>query len=129
VTNPPRSANPRWALSNPFHAMNRITLLTLGLLFSISVQAQLYNATPNQTQSLRDATSIELGSGFSSSAEISITIDTPLNAFGQWATVPNWGEFIGIHTSVLPNGNVLSWQGHNDTPAMQTMLMGTSAFL
>lgn len=100
----------------PFPAMNRTILLGAVLLFAQPGWAQLYNATPNQTQSLNDATSIELGDGFSSSSEINITIASPLNTVGQWATVANWGTFIGIHTSVLPNGNVLSWQGHNDTP-------------
>ena len=108
--------------------MNRIILSGLVLLFSQPGWAQLYNATPNQAQPLRDATSVELGPGFSTSAEISIIIDTPLNAFGQWATVANWGDFIGIHTSVLPNGNVLSWQGHNDDH-MTSLYMGTGFYL
>ena len=45
------------------------------------------------------------------------------------ATVPSWGLFIGIHTHVLPNGNVLSWQGHNDDPMTPGMVMGTGAYL
>lgn len=109
--------------------MNRILLLITGLLLVQPAWAQLRDATPNQTQSLRDAGSVELEPGFSSTGDISITIDAPLNAFGRWATEPNWGVFIGTHTSVLPNGNVLSWQGHNDTPMPGGMVMGTSAYL
>lgn len=108
--------------------MNRTILLSAGLLFTQTGWAQLYNATPNQTQSLHDLVSIELGDGFFSSSGISITIDTPPNTFGQWATVNDWGTFIGIHTHVLPNGNVLSWQGHNDDQAM-AMHTGTNAYI
>lgn len=88
--------------------MNRIFLPGLALLLAPPAWAQITDATPNQTRSLRDPISVELKPGFSSNAEISTTIDTPLNAFGQWASVSNWGDFIGIHTSVLPNGNVMS---------------------
>lgn len=80
-----------------------------------AIQTNAYTGYSLQAQS-----EIELQSGFSTSSEgFSATIAPVLANVGQWSTqvapyqsIP-WG-FIGIHTHVLPNGIVLSWQGHND---------------
>ena len=87
-------------------------------------QSCAFSNTTGQTQPVRDPNCIELGDNFSSASEIDITITPNPSLIGQWAKA-HWGfandrtdvpnnVFIGIHTSVLPNGLVLSWQGHND---------------
>ncbi|MBF9143103.1 galactose oxidase early set domain-containing protein [Hymenobacter properus] len=87
-------------------------------------QSCTFSNTIGRTQPVRDANCIELGDNFSSTSEIDITITTNRGLAGWWRKA-SWGfegqdttqlerVFIGIHTSVLPNGIVLSWQGHND---------------
>lgn len=108
--------------------MKNFILFGFGFLLTqlshAQLPANLVSSTNGQTQPLRATNSIELSNGFSSVSEIDITIVPPLSATGQWSTA-HWGfanqsttvpntVFIGIHTSVLPDGMVLSWQGHND---------------
>ena len=86
-------------------------------------QSCAFSNAAGQTQSIHDVNCIELGDNFSSTSEIDITVTPTLGSVGQW-TAALWGFypptasanrlFIGIHTHVLPNGEVLSWQGHND---------------
>ncbi|MDO7850752.1 hypothetical protein [Hymenobacter convexus] len=96
-------------------------LLSLVQVGNAQVPVDLSSSTNGQSQSLHATNSIELGDGFSSTSEIDISIVAPINTTGQWAAAHwdfqaynNNNVFIGIHTSVLPNGIVLSWQGHND---------------
>ncbi|TGE21787.1 DUF1929 domain-containing protein [Hymenobacter aquaticus] len=51
----------------------------------------------------------------------------PTNEVGQWSAPFGWTPYarpeggtgiVGIHTHVLPNGNVFSWEGHNATSVM-----------
>jgi galactose oxidase len=106
-------------------------LFALLLLWPISVSGVLAQGTPitgtnivtssYQNRSLRATNSIELQPGFSVSTpgfEARVVLD-PIIA-GSWSEPLPWlyedggAPYVGIHTHVLPNGKVLSWEGHND---------------
>lgn len=83
------------------------------------------SANPNQTASLYAGETIELQPGFGTTTEGFEARLAP-GAVGEWSAVFAWGQsgqtIVGIHTHVLPNGMVLSWQGHNDNVATPTQL-------
>lgn len=74
-----------------------------------------------QNRSLRATNSIWLQPGFSvSSGGFEARVAPDPATHGSWSdplpwVLPDENEtFVGVHTHVLPNGKVLSWQGHND---------------
>lgn len=74
-----------------------------------------------QGRSLRATNSIELQPGFSvSMGGFEARVAPPPATAGSWTDPLPWWlpmmnkSFVGIHTHVLPNGKVLSWEGHND---------------
>lgn len=79
------------------------------------------NLTANRYRgfSLEADESVILTDGFSVSAEGFAARISP-GQIGEWGPVFTWGNMnsnvgiVGIHTTVLPNGKVLSWAGHND---------------
>ena len=74
-----------------------------------------------QGRSLRATQSIELQPGFSvSTGGFEARVVPESSTHGSWSDplpwiLPNTNEpFVGIHTHLLPNGKILSWEGHND---------------
>lgn len=73
-----------------------------------------------QNNSLLAQNSIELLPGFSVDAPgFTATLLKPYTVAGQWQGVMNW-PLVAIHTSVLPTGKVVTWQGHNADNMMET---------
>lgn len=108
----------------------------------------LSSNTPNTTQSIQATREIALMPGFSTAPsaqqEFSAVIVPVLSQVGQWSSPSLWRNYmlnntggndpsgcIGIHTSVLPNGKVLTWQGHNDDVWTNTGALhrGTDAYI
>lgn len=82
--------------------------------------ATIQSSTPNTTASLLAKVEVAMLPGFSTTQEgFQAAIVTTPAEVGQWSVpmswiLPSWQGLIAIHTHVLPNGRVLTWQGHND---------------
>lgn len=119
-------------MTGAIHVPNQFPMKKFFLLLSLcltgigcakaQVPAVVTVSLANQTQfqSVHATQSIELITNFSSSDEgFEATITPSPEQAGTWSAVFDWGEpmgerLVGIHTHVLPDGNVLSWKGHND---------------
>ncbi|GAA3931812.1 galactose oxidase early set domain-containing protein [Hymenobacter algoricola] len=108
--------------------MTRRILILLSLLsVAAGAQAQqitLQASTPTTTN-LYAQERIDLLPGFeATTAGFEAKIQLPESTHGKWSRPLLWTPYkrtnaavtgmIGIHTHVLPNGKVLSWEGHND---------------
>ena len=81
-----------------------------------------------QNNSLLAENSVELLPGFSVSAPgFAATLGKPYTVAGQWQGTLNW-PFVAIHNHLLPNGKLLTWQGHNDGTVQMPMPMGTETY-
>lgn len=100
----------------------------VGLVLAARAQPAVLQASSPTTTSLYAQERIELLPGFSTTTDGFEAKITPLaSAAGSWSKPLPWTPFvrnpsgagstvgmIGIHTHVLPNGKVLTWEGHND---------------
>ncbi|MCC3157552.1 DUF1929 domain-containing protein [Hymenobacter sp. 15J16-1T3B] len=86
-------------------------------------------ASSYQGSSLHGYDQVELQPGFSVTTSGFDARVVPQNtAAGSWSEPLTW-PFVGIHTSVLPNGKVLTWQGHLDDDFFTGTNLGTRVFL
>ena len=116
----------------------QLCIVLLGLFPRVAT-AQAVTETRNAptTTSVYAQQRIELQPGFSTTTSgFEAVIKLPESTAGRWSRPLLWTDYerggngtgitglVGIHTHVLPNGKVLSWEGHNaDTyanPAFHT---------
>ena len=107
-------------------------------LLATAQNAYEYRNQPNTTTNIYAQEHIEMGVGFSATtAGFEAKIRMSAEVAGRWSAPLPWTDYqspqqgaprgmIGIHTHVLPNGKVLSWEGHNDDDHVNT---GTGAIL
>jgi hypothetical protein len=69
------------------------------------------------------------------SATISVTVSNPSpTQVGQWSPVLNWPQtglgipLVGVHASLLPSGNVLTWSDYSDNAGAQIFNPSTHTF-
>ena len=120
--------------------MRRTTVSLIALLLALLVAtayAQPLTIQTNQyTTSLYAQQQIDMLPGFEATATgFEAKIKLPEAQCGRWSDARLWTPYaragtgtprtgmIGIHTHVLPSGNVLSWEGHNDDVHMPGMGM------
>lgn len=102
--------------------------VSLGMALTARVQPAVLQVSSPTTVSLYAQERIELLPGFSTATDgFEAKITLLASAAGSWSKPLPWTPFvrnpagadstagmIGIHTHVLPNGKVLTWEGHND---------------
>ncbi|RZK89841.1 MAG: hypothetical protein EOO62_35935 [Hymenobacter sp.] len=97
------------------------------LVAALPTNAQQPVATGSQptTTNIYASTRIELLPGFATTTSgFEAHIKLPAASAGRWSALLPWTPYVrtsggrvgmvGIHTHVLPNGQVLSWEGHDD---------------
>ncbi|WP_345108392.1 hypothetical protein [Hymenobacter algoricola] len=101
-----------------------LLILSIGLVSSAQAQVPAVVQTTTYTSSLQATSSIWLQDGYSAPDGYEARIVYPEAVAGRWSLPQPWTTFVrggsspdgmvGIHTHLLPNGRVLSWEGHND---------------